>query len=312
MKAAQINAYGGADVIEINDSAEKPSPKDEQVLVEVHASSVNTIDGKIRASSLQQFLKLQFPVTLGGDIAGVVAEVGNGVSDVAAGDKVYGQASVFREGSGALAEFAATKADQIAKMPSNINFEEAAALPLTGVSALQALEQHIQLQKGQKILIHGGAGGIGSIAIQIAKHIGAYVATTASAESKQFVTELGADEVIDYKSQKFEDIIKDFDAVFDTVGGETNKKSYQVLKKGGILVSMGEQTDQALERQYDVTAITQMTHVSTEALEKLAKLVEEGIVKTLIDKTFPLEQTQEAFTTQEDGGVKGKVVITIK
>jgi NADPH:quinone reductase-like Zn-dependent oxidoreductase len=173
------------------------------------------------------------------------------------------------------------------------------------------LQGHIKLQSGQKILIHGGAGGIGSIAIQIAKHIGAYVATTAAAASMEYVKQLGADEIIDYKAQKFEELVHDFDAVFDTVGGETYEKSFQVLKKGGIIVSMLVTPNEELVHKYEVTAIIQSTQVNTESLVSLGELVKEGSVKAFVDKVFPLEQVADAFSAQEHGSVHGKIVIEI-
>jgi NADPH:quinone reductase-like Zn-dependent oxidoreductase len=227
MKAAQINEYGHADVIEVSDIA-KPTLGEGQVLVEVHAASINPFDTIVREGHVAQMIK-SLPVTLGGDIAGVVTEVGSGVTEFAVGDKVYGQANAVAGNSGAFAEFAATAASQVGNMPANLSFVEAGAIPLTGESALQVITGHMKLAPGQKILIHGGAGGIGTVAIQIAKHLGAYVATTATGEGIQYVTDLGADEVIDYASQKFEDSVHDYDAVFDTVGGDTYVRSFGVL-----------------------------------------------------------------------------------
>jgi NADPH:quinone reductase-like Zn-dependent oxidoreductase len=192
------------------------------------------------------------------------------------------------------------------------NFVEAAALPLVGASALQAIEQHIKLQRDRKILIHGGAGGIGSVAIQVAKSIGAYVATTASADDQALVRALGADEVIDYKKEAFEERLKNFDAVLDTVGGDTTKKSFQVLKKGGTLVSMSGQPDPALAQQHGVTAIRQATHVSTDVLKRLAQLVDGGIINIRVDTIFPLENATEAFQLVEEGHPRGKVVLELK
>lgn len=312
MRAAQISEYGGIDVVKVTPDAVKPTPTDDQVLIEIHASNINPFDWKVRKGFMQQMKPLDFPVTLGGDIAGVITALGKNVSNFSVGDKVYGSANIFGGGSGAFAEYAVTAAKNIAKMPEGLDFNEAASLPLTGISALQVIESHIKLQSGQKILIHGGAGGIGSMAIQIAKHIGAYVATTVSASSFDYVKQLGADEVIDYKSQKFEELLKEFDAVFDTVGGETYNKSYQVLKKGGILVSMVASPNEELAAKYGVTAIVQMTKINTEDLEKLAKLVEEGVVKPEIDHVFPLEKIQDAFRAQEEGSPHGKVVVQIR
>jgi NADPH:quinone reductase-like Zn-dependent oxidoreductase len=225
---------------------------------------------------------------------------------------VYGQANIVAGNSGAFAEFAATAAGQVAKMPAGLDFREAAALPLVGVSAWQAITQHIHLQAGQKLFVHGGAGGIGSLAIQIAKNIGAYVATTATGEGIDLVKTLGADEVIDYKVQNFAETLKDFDAVFDTVGGDEFTKSLAILKRGGTAVSMAGQADEAKAAEFGVTAITQSTKVTTEALDKLRELVEAGVVKPQVAQVFPLDQIQEAFTMLESGAVKGKVVLEIK
>lgn len=312
MKAAQINEYGGIDVVHVASDAPKPAPADDQVLIEVHAASINPFDFKVRKGFMQQMKPLDFPATLGGDIAGVVVEVGKNVSRFRVGDRVYGSANVFGGGSGAFAEYAVTGEKRIAKMPESLDFTQAAALPLTGLSALQVLENHMQLQSGQKILIHGGAGGIGTMAIQIAKHLGAYVATTVSAKSVDYAKQLGADEIIDYKDQKFEELLSDFDAVFDTVGGETYDNSFKVLKKGGILVSMVQPPKEDLAAQYGVRALYQSTSINTEDLEKLAKLVAEGVIKPEVDKMFSLDQIQDAFRAQEEGHPKGKIIVKIR
>jgi alcohol dehydrogenase len=311
MKAAQINEYGEPSVIQIND-IEKPVVAPNKVLVEVHASSLNPFDSKIRQGYMKDSIPLQFPTTLGGDIAGIVTELGEGVTHLSVGDTVYGQANVVAGNSGAFAEFALTAADQVAKAPTNMDFAQAASLPLVGVSALQAIVHHINLQSGQKIFIHGGAGGIGTIAIQIAKHIGAYVATTATGEGVEYVTQLGADQVIDYKAQDFSQTLHDFDAVFDAVGGDDFDKSFGILKQDGRAVSMTAQPDKAKAAERGITAITQSTHVTTTALDELRALVEAGVVTPHIDKVFPLDQIQAAFTARENGTIRGKVVLQIR
>lgn len=311
MKAAQIAEYGDPSVVTITE-VDKPTAKKGQVVVEVHSSSLNPFDTAIRAGYMKEIIPLELPVTLGGDIAGVVAEVGEDVTNVVAGDKVYGQANVVAGNSGAFAEFAATVASQVAKMPESLDFTAAGALPLVGVSALQALTDHINLQSGQKIFIHGGAGGIGSIAIQIAKHLGAYVATTATGDGADYVKELGADEVIDYKTQKFAEILRDYDAVFDTVGGDDFNTAFTVLKKGGIAVTMIAQPDQAKADELGITVVQQGTKVTTDALNALTKLVEDGIVTVAIGKVFTLDEIKEAFVARESGAVKGKVALKIK
>ncbi len=245
MKSAQINRYGSSDVIEINQNTPSLNLSFGKVLVEIKAAGVNPIDWKIREGYMQQITPLQFPSTLGMDFSGIIKEMDGKDStssmDYKNGDEVYGQASVTKGGSGAFAEMAITNADNIALKPKTLSYGEAAALPLVGVSAWQALVENMRLSKGQKILIHGGAGGIGSIAIPLAKNLGAYVATTVNSNDKQFVQSLGTDEVIDYKSQDFDELVHDYDAVYDTVGGQTYTKSFNVLKKGGIIVSMLEQ-----------------------------------------------------------------------
>ncbi|HUD20325.1 MAG TPA: NADP-dependent oxidoreductase [Patescibacteria group bacterium] len=310
MKTIQFNAYGGPEVLEFREDAQ-PTLKPGQVLIKNKAASINAIDWKVRAGFLQKFMPVTFPATIGGDFAGVVVEVNGNDTGFKVGDEVYGQAIILNGGSGTMAEFVAANGANTAKKPKSISFNEAGALPLAGVSAIQGLEEHIKLKKGQKILIHGGAGGIGHMAIQYAKSLGAYVATTASTKDVKFVKNLGADEVIDYKTQKFELILKDYDAVFDTVGGETLDKSYDVLKKGGILVSMGQVGDETLAKEHEVSAFGQMTVTDTAHLNHLTQLVESGIIKVHVDKMFPLIKAKEAFTYQETGHPQGKVVVTI-
>jgi NADPH:quinone reductase-like Zn-dependent oxidoreductase len=310
-----MKGYGSSEVVEINQNAAAPNdPSDEKVLVKVKAAGVNPIDWKIREGYMQQMIPLQFPSTLGMDFSGTIEKVGAGVSGFNVGDEVYGQASVTRGGSGAFAEIALANADSIAHKPKSLNHQEAAGLPLVGVSAWQALVETIGLTDGQKkILIHGGAGGIGSIAIQLAERLGAYVATTASTNDKQFVKELGADEVIDYKTQTFEDLLPhDYDAVFDTVGGETYKRSFEVLKRGsGMIVSMLEQPNQQLMEQFGVKAIFQFTQVNREQLTKLAQWVDQNNIRVNVDRTFPLEEAGKALDYQKDVHLRGKVVLAI-
>lgn len=312
MKATQINTYGGSEVVEINNQVQKPTLTEDSLMVEVHAAGVNPVDWKIREGYMQKMVPLKFPVTLGGDFSGIVTEVGEGVSNFKPGDEVYGQAIMVGGGSGSFAEFVSAKVESVAPKPKSITQTEAAALPLAGVSALQALTEHTNLSKGQKILIHGGAGGIGSMAIQLAKHLGAYVATTARATDAAYVKELGADKVIDYEKQSFEDVVHGHDAVFDTVGGETYTRSFKVLKKGGTIVSMTEPPNTELTEKHEVKAIAQGTRVTTERLSKLAELVDQGAITIHVGKTFPLDQAGEALAYLQAGKARGKVVIEIK
>src|SRR5918912_3690782 len=203
MRSAQMKSYGGSDVVEINESTFVPNdPSSGKVLVQVKAAGINPIDWKIREGYMKQMMSLQLPATMGMDFSGIIEKVGEGVSDLKQGDEVYGQASVARGGTGAFAEMALANADTLAHKPKSLSHQEAAGLPLVGVSAWQAVVETIGLTTGQKILIHGGAGGIGSIAIQLAKNLGAQIATSVSKNDMQFVRELGAGEIVDYKTQK--------------------------------------------------------------------------------------------------------------
>jgi alcohol dehydrogenase len=312
MKSVQIKRYGGSDVVELNDTASVPSVSVGKILVDVKASGVNPADWKVREGYFQQMAPLQFPSNLGFDFSGTVKQLGEDVpSDFEQGDEVYGQTPVLSGGSGAFAELVLVDKDSITHKPKTLNHIEAAALPTVGVSSWQALVENIGLSKGQKILIHGGAGGIGSIAIQLAKHNGAYVSTTVNVNDKQFVQELGADQIIDYNSQKFEDLLHDYDVVFDTIGGDTYKRSFKVLKKGGIIISTLEQPNSELMQQYGVKATFQFTQVNRKRLTKLAQWVDQNNIKINVDRTFSLDEAGKALDYQKDVHPRGKVVITI-
>ena len=315
MKSIQINRYGGSDVIEVENSASAPNPSSGKILVNVKAAGVNPADWKIREGYFQQMAPLQFPSTLGADFSGVIKQLGEGVSNsgLKQGDEVYGQASaVFSGGSGAFAELALVEKDSIAHKPKTLNHIEAAGLPTVGVSAWQGVIENIGLSKDKKILIHGGAGGIGSIAIQLAKHLGAYIATTVSTNDEQFVQELGANQAIDYKTENFEDILHDYDGVFDTVGGDTYKRSFKVLKKGsGIITSMLEQPNSELMDRYGVKALVQFTQANSQLLTNLAEWVDQNNIKVNIDKTFSIDEAADALDYQKDVHPRGKVVLTV-
>ena len=313
MKSTQIKRYGGSKAVEINQSTPAPNdPSAGKVLVTVKAAGVNPADWKVREGYFQQMTPLQFPSTLGMDFSGVIEKVGEGVNGFNQDDGVYGDAAAIRGGSGAFAEMALANEDSIAHKPKTLSHEEAAGLPLVGVSAWQALVETIGLSGGQKILIHGGAEGIVSIAIQLAKHNGAYVATTVSTNDKEFVQQLGANEAIDYKTQTFEDLLPhDYDAVFDTVGGETYTRSFNVLKKGGIIVSMLEQPNQELMHRFGVRAKHQFTKVNRERLTRLAQWVDQNNIHVNIDRTFPLDEAGKALDYQRDVHPRGKVVLQV-
>jgi alcohol dehydrogenase len=321
MKSVQIKRYGSSEVMEINHDETVINPTAGKVLVSIKFAGINPIDWKIREGYMEQSINLQFPLTLGMDFSGAIKQVGEGKEvgqkqgiewEFKQGDEVYGQASVTSGGSGAFAELAITNIESIAHAPKSLSQEEAAALPLVGVSAWQALVENMNLSNGQKILIHGGAGGIGSIAIQLAKNLGAYVATTASSDDKEFVQALGADKIIDYKTEKFEDLIKDYDRVYDTIGGETYKRSFKVLKKDdGIIVSMLEQPDLELMEEFKVKAVFQFTIVNKERLTQLAQWVDKNKIKVNVEKAFSLDEAAKALDYVKDVHPRGKVVFEI-
>lgn len=310
MKAAQFETYGDPTVITIRD-INKPTLAPDQVLVRVQAASLNPFDTSIRTGAMKNAVPLTLPITLGGDIAGVIEALGEDVTEFSVGQRVYGQANVVGGNSGAFAEYAAARASQIAPSPANLTAEEAASLPLAGVSALQAITEHLVLKSEQKVFIHGGSGGIGSIAIQIARAIGACITTTASGSGIDLVSELGAHRVIDYKSEKFYEKLSEFDAVFDTVGGDDFAASLGILKRGGVAVSMIKTPDERLANELGVTAMVQSTQVTIEHLLALTKLITEGAVRPVIGATYPFEHIKEAFVARETGQVNGKIVLTI-
>jgi alcohol dehydrogenase len=312
MKSIQINRYGSSEAIEINQNTPSPKLSPGKVLVDIKAAGINPVDWKIREGYMKQMIPLQFPSTLGMDFSGIIKQVGEGVSsEYAQGDEVYGQASITNDGSGAFAEMAFTNIDNIALKPKSLSYTEAAALPLVGVSAWQALVENMELSKGQKILIHGGAGGIGSFSIPLAKNLGAYVATTVSSDDMQFVQDLGVDEAIDYTVQSFEYLLHDYNAVFDTVGSETYTKSFKVLKKGGKIVSMLEQPNSELIERFSVKAIFQLTHVNNDRLARLAQWVDQTNIKIHIDKIFRLEEAAKALDYVKDVHPRGKIVLEL-
>lgn len=311
MKAVTIHEFGGPEVLQVEE-IEKPTPKENEVLIEVHASGLNPVDAKsIRKDSYYKSM-MHLPATAGMDLAGVVEMVGKGINNIQAGDRVYGQASILRKGSGAFAEYAVTSEDSIALMPDNLSFVEAASVPLAASSAYEAIFEHMKLRKDQRVLIHGGSGGIGSFAIQLAKHVGANVTATATGEGIEFCRQLGADQVIDYKKTAFETQLQDYDAVLDTIGGDTYKKSFQVVKRGGMIVSMLSSPDEALMKQTGVRAVLEMTRVDRKVLAEIARLIEDGVLTVNVAKVFPLEATRQAYEAKEKEKILGKIAIDIK
>ncbi len=308
MKAAVIKDYGAqVEILEVP----RPQLLADSVLIEVHASSVNPVDGIVQAGYLKEMMPITFPFTMGFDVSGVVLEVGEQVSKFKIGDEVFSRPNGMQAGT--IAEFSVIKEEELALKPSNISHQETASIPLVGLTAFQAMVTKANLQKGQKILIHAGSGGVGTLAIQIAKHLGAFVATTTSGSNTEMVKNLGADIVIDYKTQNFEDEIKDYDVVFDMMGGDIMNRSFKVLKKGGCLVSIKSFEDsKGLAKQYGLKFESFFMWPSGEMLKQLAQLISDGALKPVIDRTFSIDQLKEAYDYLNTGRAKGKIVIEVK
>jgi NADPH:quinone reductase-like Zn-dependent oxidoreductase len=310
MKAAQIDNYGEVSAIEVRET-EKPTAKDDQVVIEVGASSLNPFDLAVLAGHAHAMAPLTFPATLGLDVEGTVVEVGASVSGFGVGERVYGTANAMFGASGAFAEYAVASAGSVAQAPESLTDGEAASLPTAGISGLQGIET-LNVQEGQKVFVHGGAGGAGSVAIQVAKARGAYVTATASTDNVEFLKSLGADEVIDYKKQDYKEFVNDYDAVFNTVRSDELDSLLEVLKKGGAAVSLTGPFDEDKAKELGVTTSAQMTQVTTASLTKLKELVESGDVKPTIDRSFAIDDIKEAYGALANESIKGKVVITLR
>lgn len=307
MRAAIINDY--KEEVKISE-IEKPELKEDAVMIEVHAASVNPIDNIVRAGYMKDMMPISFPYIMGYDVSGVVTEVGEKVTKFKKGDEVYSRPN--QEDAGSIAEYNVVKEDELAIKPNKLTYEEAASIPLTGLTALEALTVKGNLQKGQKVLIHAGSGGVGTHAIQIAKNIGAEVAVTTSGSNIEMVKELGADVVINYKTQNFEEELSDYDLVLDTMGGEIMKNSFKILKEGGAIVSIKGQDTEDLAKKYNVNFESFFMWPSGEMLSHLTQLFNDEILKPTIDRSYSFEQVQEAYDYLAKGHAKGKVVIKIK
>ena len=321
MKAVRINEFGGTEVLKIQE-VERPVPGADEILVKCYASGVNPADWVIRNGG-NDFLKpiLKLPLILGWDAAGIVEEVGSDVTNFKRGDEVYGVPNF--PGDGSYAEYFSAKANQFALKPKSISFNEAAGVPLAGLVAWAGNFQLGQLQAGQKILIHGASGGVGSFAVQFAKAKGAYVIGTASAGNLEFLKQIGADEVIDYRNQQFEELLQDIDLVFDASPLRDNKerlKCISVLKEGGIYVSVnvdfpfGDEVKEALAKKKAKGEVVggSGSYVSAEYLREIAQLIDGGNVKVVISKVYPLEQVAEAHKESESWHVRGKLVLEVR
>ncbi|HVQ44347.1 MAG TPA: NADP-dependent oxidoreductase [Candidatus Saccharimonadia bacterium] len=311
MKAAQAVKYGGQEAVKTDPNAPRPTITADQVLVEVYAAGVNPFDFKVREGQVRQMAELTFPATLGGDLAGVVAEVGENVQGLTPGTAVYGQAGAL-SGHGSFAEYAPVASGSLAPKPANLDFIQAAALPLAAVSAYQALVEVAGLAGGQTVLIHGGAGGIGSLAIQIAAHLGARVTATAAGAHKDYVLSLGANTALDYQAEPLTAQSGRYDVVFDTVGDDVYEQSFAVIKPGGIVVTMSARPNEALAAEHHARTAGMHTQVTAERLAAVTKLVEAGVLAPHVDKVFPLDEAAAALDYLQHGRPKGKVVIAVK
>jgi NADPH:quinone reductase-like Zn-dependent oxidoreductase len=308
MKAVRIRDYGGVDVLTY-ESAPKPTPGDGDLLVRVHAAGVNPVDDKVRDGMFAAFLKSPMPLILGWDVAGVVESTGKNVTRFKTGDAIFAYMDVKLPG--AYAEYAIVRESEACAKPASLTFVEAAAVPLAATTAWQALVDTAKLEKGQTVLIHGAAGGVGTFAVQIAKARGARVIGTASANSVHFLRDLGVDEAIDYSATRFEDVVKDVDVVLDPIGGDTQTRSFGVLKKGGILVSIVQAPDQAVAKEKGVRATIFLAHPDSEELAEIAKLIEAGKVKPIVSRVYPLEDARKAHEQIRTHHTRGKLVLAV-
>lgn len=307
MKAVCIHSFGGPEVLKL-ETVDIPQPKEDEVLIKVHAASVNPVDYKIRAGQYPPVKQPQLPKVLGRDVCGTIERCGRAVRDFHKGDAVY---AMLDGDSGGYAEYVAVKAKSCSAKPARLDYSAAAAIPLAGLTAWQGLFDEGNLHAGQRVLIHGGAGGVGHLAIQFAKAKGATVATTVSSEDMEFARSLGADEVVDYKSERFEDKVHDVDLVFDLVAGDTQERSWSILKDGGTMVSTLAKPSQAKAREHHVRATNYVAHPDGGELAEIGRLIDEGKVKPHVLATYPLDHAAEAQQRLERQHPHGKVVLEV-
>jgi NADPH:quinone reductase-like Zn-dependent oxidoreductase len=333
MKAFIVDSYGSSDSVR---AGEMPDPelRDDDVLIQIHAASINPLDLKIRDGKLKLVLRYRLPLILGNDLAGVVVRVGSRVRRFKPGDEVYARCDTDR--IGAFAELISINEDSVAIKPRTLKMEEAASIPLVGLTAWQTLIERANLKAGQKVLIHSGSGGVGTIAIQLAKHLGATVATTTSTANVDWVKGLGADRVIDYRKDDFEAVLRDYDVVLDTLGGEVLEKSLRVLKPGGKLVSIAGPPDPEFAKDMGLAWILRqvmrlLSHrirksakrhrvsysfhfmkPSGDQLRQIGSLIDSGAIRPTVDRVFPFESTKEALAYVERGRARGKVIVKMR
>lgn len=333
MKAFVLESYGANRALQLADVPE-PQLRDDEVLVQVHAAGVNQLDSKIKDGQFKLILPYRLPLILGHDVAGVVVKAGPRVRQFKPGDEVYARTDDFRIGT--FAEFVPVRESSLAPKPKGLTMEEAASIPLVGLTAWQALVETAKLTKGQRVFIQAGSGGVGTFAIQLARHLGATVATTTSAANFELVRSLGADVVIDYRTQDFEDVLHDYDVVLNSQDGKTLGKSLRVLKGGAKLVSISGPPDPAFGRAIAAPLFVKLvmrllssgirrrarsrgidySFVFMKAdggqLREITRLIEAGAIRPVVDKVFAFESTNEALAYAEAGHAKGKVVIKIR
>jgi NADPH:quinone reductase-like Zn-dependent oxidoreductase len=308
MKAVRFHSYGGSDVL-VFEEMPRPQAGAGEVLIRVHAASINPLDWKVRDGHLKERMKHHLPLIPGWDVSGVVEAVAPDVSAYKIGDEVYGLLNFMA--NGAYAEYVATSSQNLALKPKSIDHIQAGAVPLAALTAWQALFNVADLQSGQTVLIHAAAGGVGHFAVQIAKWKKAKVIATASANNESFLRELGVDEVIDYKTTKFEEVVHDVDVVLDTMAGDTRQRSWQALKKGGILVATLGISDQEIDQQKGIRGGGLMVHPDFDQLTQIAALIDDGNLKPTVSAVLPLEDAAQAHELSQTGHVRGKIVLQV-
>lgn len=308
MKAVRIHSYGGVEVLSYED-APRPEIKEDEVLIRVHAAGINPVDWKVREGYLKEMLPHRLPLILGWDVSGVIEEVGSQVTDVQVGEEVYARPDIARDG--AYAEYIAVRAREVARKPQSVDHTTAAAVPLAALTAWQSLFDAAGLTAGQRVLIHAAAGGVGTFAVQLAKWRGAHVIGTASAHNAEFLREIGADEVIDYRATRFDNAVSGVDMVFDTIGGETQERSWQVMKKGSVLVSIISPPAEETARAHGVRPAYVFVQPNAAQLGELAKLIDDRLVKPVVSTILPLSEARRAHELSESGHTRGKMVLEV-
>ncbi|MHB1307356.1 MAG: NADP-dependent oxidoreductase [Limisphaerales bacterium] len=308
MKAVSIYSHGGPEVL-VHEDVPRPRARLGEVQIRVHAAGVNPVDWKIREGHLKDMLQHSFPLVMGWDVSGVVEGVGSGVGRLKVGDEVFSRPDILRDG--AYAEYVIVKESEVALKPYSLDHLHAAAIPLAGLTAWQALFDTARLASGQRVLIHAAAGGVGTFAVQLAKWKGAHVIGTASVGNHELLRQLGADELIDYRNARFEEAVGEVDVVFDTVGGDTQERSWKVLKPGGILVSIVAPPSKELAAAHEARQAFVFVQPNAEQLGELAKLAESGKLEAVVETVLPLSEARKAQELSQAGHTRGKIVLKV-